>query len=156
MSNTFNTKNGNVNAFLLLSSSIWNAWLALVLSITYFMYQIIFVLLISIKLFYFFVDNRLENNILVVAMYPTENGKYNKIYNVFGSPNHPLHFLKVTSLLYSRDQIFDDGYSREAVRVISDFLFPKGGYKTLSEWVVKVTICHVTCLCGTFEHKIPR
>ena len=66
-------------------------------------------------------------------MYPTENGKYNKIFNVIGSPTHRLHSLKVTSLLYSRDDIFDDDNSREAVRVMKDFLFSEGLYGSFSK-----------------------
>lgn len=87
-------------------------------------------------------------------MHPTETGKHNTIYNVIGTPTHPLHTLKMISLLYSRDLIFDDVNSREATGVIKDFLFSKGFYKTISEWEIKLTVCHVSRLCSTFEHKI--
>lgn len=64
-------------------------------------------------------------------MHPTETEKYNKLYNVIGTPNHPLHALKMVSLLYSQYRVFDDDNSKEAMRVIQDFLSYKGFYKTI-------------------------
>lgn len=91
----------------------------------YYESRIIFVPSILIQIFCFLAGNGLENNILVVAMHPTETKKYNKIYNVIGTPNHPLHTLKMVTLLYSQDGIFDDDNSREAMRVIPEFFLQR-------------------------------
>lgn len=56
-------------------------------------------------------------------MHLTESGKHNKIHNVIGTPTHPLHFIKMTSILYSPDRIFNDSLKKEAVDDIKVFLF---------------------------------
>lgn len=55
-------------------------------------------------------------------MYPTETGKTEPIRNEIGTPNHPLHSIKIRSLRYSQNRIFDDDISREAVIEIEHFL----------------------------------
>lgn len=72
-------------------------------------------------MFCFFAGNRLEN-ILVVAMHLSETGKFNDIRNVIGTRSHPLHSLKMISLLYSNDGIFNFEITTSAVNVMRDFL----------------------------------
>ena len=56
-------------------------------------------------------------------MHLTESGKHNKIINVIGTPADSTHLIKMTSILYSRDRIFNDEIKEEAVEDINRFLF---------------------------------
>lgn len=55
-------------------------------------------------------------------MLRSETGKVNEIRNVIGTPSHPLHSLKMISLVYSNDGIFNFDITTSAENVMKDFL----------------------------------
>lgn len=71
----------------------------------------------------FFIERRLEKNLLFVAMHRSDSMKCYTVYQFIGTPEHKLHPFSLVNIFYSEKFVFDENNRQQAREKIEHFLF---------------------------------
>ena len=89
----------------------------------------------------FFIERRLEKNILFVAMHRSDSKKCYTVYQFIGTPEHKLHPFSLVNIFYSEKFVFDENNRQQAREKIEHFLFSQ----VHTFWNSKLQ-CFKTCM----------